>query len=167
MRKIKIYKGKQWQVDIIDTFTGDKITIDNYHFNKKPYKEYTGLQNIGGGTMKTAKDRLKESGEEYLYLQHAGDGYVVNSKGYMLQENNNHNEFSDSWKLLGVSTHHMQTRPTITFKEIWENPYLVRNAYIWDRDHGTVRLWSGKYAGRLPRVSIAYKARYADREVIS
>jgi len=61
------------------------------------------------------------------------------------------------WDFLGVSTHHMHNRPTISFKEIWKKPGLAVGGYFWDVDHGTTRFWGGSYCGKLPRVTSCYK----------
>ena len=44
MRKIRIMKGKRWQVNIDDMFTGESIQIDGYIHNNKPLKENEYLQ---------------------------------------------------------------------------------------------------------------------------
>jgi len=36
MRVLRIAKGKRFQVNIDDTFSGDTIKIDSYIWNKKP-----------------------------------------------------------------------------------------------------------------------------------
>ena len=91
-----------------------------------------------------------------LYFTIRGELYKVKENGDMIQTDNTYNKWNDSWRLLGVSTHHMQRHATITVKELFENPKRMIKGYLWDKDHGTKRLWGGKYYGKLPRVTQAF-----------
>ena len=48
MRVINIIKGKKFQVNIDDTFTGESIIIDSYTLNEKPLtkKEYLDIDKV-------------------------------------------------------------------------------------------------------------------------
>ena len=48
MRVINIIKGKKFQVNIDDTFTGDSIIIDCHTWNEKPLtkKEYLNIDKV-------------------------------------------------------------------------------------------------------------------------
>ncbi len=48
MREIKIFKGKQFEVIVYDTFTGGSIIIDNHNISKKALSkdQYTKLEKV-------------------------------------------------------------------------------------------------------------------------
>ena len=91
----------------------------------------------------------------YLIIKIRGEYYKVNSKGEMIQ--NNRNDFSGQWKFLGISTHHMHNTIIHTFFDIWNDPSLALNGYLWDIDYGTIRKWGGNYNGKLPKITACYK----------
>lgn len=91
-----------------------------------------------------------------LYFEARGEWYKVKEDGSMLQKNNAYNEWSQDWKLLGVSHHHAKNYTDTSVSEIFENPEKMINGYVFDIDHGTVRKWGGCYNGHLPRVESAY-----------
>ena len=86
-----------------------------------------------------------------LYFKHRDALYQVNEEGYIKSEKSKN--FSKNWIFLGVSKHHMNNHVTIPFKKCWENPDLMMNGYVWDVDHGTTRMWSGQYNGKIPRIT--------------
>ena len=63
--------------------------------------------------------------------------------------------FSDKWKLLGVTKKWNRNSLDVKFDEIWEDPGRMRSGYVYDLDHGTTRMWGGRYNGKLPRVEYA------------
>ena len=91
-----------------------------------------------------------------LHFKIRGEYYKAKENGNMLQENNTYNKWDASWKLLGISTHHMQNRIIIDTKELFDDPEKMIGGYLWDNDHGTTRLWAGCYNGKLPRVTASY-----------
>ena len=82
--------------------------------------------------------------------------YKINKQGEIFGGPNNIAEPSGNWKFLGISTHHWHNRIIHRFADIWENPELAINGYLWDIDHGTVRQWGGSYFGSLPRIISCY-----------
>ena len=93
--------------------------------------------------------------EERLHLQVAGEWYEVNEKGEFLVGSRNY--FSPNWLFLGVCTHHWHHRIIHKFAEIWNNPELAKKGYVWDLDHGTIRLWAGR------RISYVYKREHKEK----
>jgi hypothetical protein len=94
-----------------------------------------------------------------LNIEIRGQYYKVDEHGCIFGGENNVIQGCKSghqWTFIGVSKHRMNSRPTVSFQDIWENPKLAINGYFWDIDHGTVRLWLGSYNGQLPRVTNAY-----------
>lgn len=88
---------------------------------------------------------------KFLHFRHHGERYVVNEAGE-IKRPDVMDAFSGKWLLRGFSTHHMQTRPTISLAEAFADPKRVDGAFVHDNDHGTDRIWGGRYHGRLPRV---------------
>lgn len=95
-----------------------------------------------------------------LYFNHRGDFYEVNPKGWI--ERNSHGYFSSDWIFLGGSSHHWHNRPTVTLADAFKDPEKLNGCIGWDRDHGTVRSWNGKWAGRIPRIRNAHVREYPD-----
>lgn len=98
---------------------------------------------------------------ETLTIRIRGEVYQVDEHGCIMGGPNDVKPTcinGHQWDFIGVSTHHWHNRPTISFKQIWENPSLALNGYMWDIDHGTVRVWGGSYNGKLPKITLAYKA---------
>lgn len=85
-----------------------------------------------------------------------GETYMVDENGCIFGGPNKIKEPSGNWKFLGVSTHHWHRRIIHTFEDIWKNPKLAINGYLWDLDHGTTRTWMGQYHGKIPRITSAY-----------
>ena len=90
--------------------------------------------------------------EKFLSIYIRGEWYMIDENGYIFGGPNNIRQPSRNWRFLGVSTHHWHNRIIYTFKDIWENPDLAIHGYLWDEDHGTTRIWGGKYDGHLPRI---------------
>lgn len=56
-----------------------------------------------------------------------------------------------TWRVIGFSKHHMNNHPTIPITHnITEED--VKKTYVWDKDHGTTRMWMGTY----PRIINAF-----------
>jgi len=85
-----------------------------------------------------------------------GNYYKINCKGEIFGGEHDLTEPSGDWLFLGTSTHHMNNRVIHSFHEIWKNPSLAVKGYMWDKDHGTTRTWSGLYYGQLPRIEACY-----------
>ena len=90
-----------------------------------------------------------------LHFKCRGELFKVNEDGYMTQENND--DFSGSWKFLGVSFHHWRKGLDINYSKKTLPENLV-NGIVWDLDHGTIRQWRGAYMGKIPRITQAYIA---------
>ena len=91
-----------------------------------------------------------------LKFQHAGEWYKVKENGDMLQVNNTYNEWDDKWRFLGVSKHHWSNHIDVFLVDAFANPKQLIGGLVWDIDHGTTRLWGGRYYGKLPRIQSAY-----------
>lgn len=102
--------------------------------------------------------------KKYLAFTCRGETFIVDENGFIIQEarfqqalkNRSAPDFSGNWMLLGVSFHHWTSHIEIEFKRIWEKPELMIGGRVWDVDHGTIRIWSGQYCGKLPRVTRAH-----------
>jgi hypothetical protein len=71
-------------------------------------------------------------------------GYFdVNEAGMIKRLDMPEFKFSETWRFLGVSTHHWHNRVTVTLADIFDNPKLAIKGYVWDVDHGTMRQWGG------------------------
>lgn len=92
-----------------------------------------------------------------LHIEIRGEYYTIDKDGNITRDDMPNMESSDNWKFLGVSTHHWQNNVVHSFSAIWNEPQLAINGYVWDRDHGTTRTWGGKYCGRIPRITKAWK----------
>lgn len=80
-----------------------------------------------------------------------GEQYLVNEEGHI--NANNIGYFSSKWLFLGGTKHHWSNRIQHSLKDAFENPQLLNGCLGWDRDHGTLRQWGGRYNGKLPRIS--------------
>jgi hypothetical protein len=89
-----------------------------------------------------------------LHFRCRGEEFKVNSKGELIQANRT--EFSGQWKFLGVSFHHWRTGIDLRFEDI-SDPEQIIGGRVWDFDHGIVRMWSGSYFGKLPRITQAWE----------
>lgn len=89
-----------------------------------------------------------------LYFVCRGETYKVNKSGALWYKGVSP---SKKWKFLGVSTHHWHNRVTIPFCPVtFTDPKALIRGIVWDLDHGTVRRWSGRYDGKLPRITNAW-----------
>ena len=95
-------------------------------------------------------------GNQVLLFECRGGWYKVKENGDMLQVDNTYNKWDKSWRFLGVSFHHWTQRINLTVKEAFKNPEALVGGLVWDVDHGTTRVWGGRYCGRLPRITAAY-----------
>lgn len=89
-----------------------------------------------------------------LCFKHFGRDYQVNELGHIKGPNSE--GFSKNWIFLGVSKHHWRRGIDYNRRAIFDNPQLALKGLVWDRDHGTLRQWSGQYYGKLPRITGAY-----------
>ena len=92
--------------------------------------------------------------ERVLVFSHRNELFKVKENGDMTQFHSG--EWSGKWKLLGVSTHHWHNRIIYSTRDLFDNPELMKKGYVWDFDHGAIRIWSGQYNCHLPRVNYAY-----------
>lgn len=83
-----------------------------------------------------------------------GRQYQVDEKGRINANGIGH--FSDNWIFLGGSRHHFSKRIDVTLEDAFQMPGLLNGCLGWDRDHGTVRKWGGRFYGKLPRITRAY-----------
>lgn len=82
-----------------------------------------------------------------------GDSYFVNESGHI--KANGLPVHSPSWLFHGGSRHHWSSGVAVTLTDAFRDPALLNDCLGWDRDHGAVRRWGGRYAGKLPRISNA------------
>lgn len=93
-----------------------------------------------------------------------GERFEVDSDGRIRRPElrfREYRKFSNEWKFLGGMHHHWCNHITRRFIEAWENPEILNGCLAADRDHGTVRVWGGRYLGGLPRIR---NARIAETE---
>lgn len=83
-----------------------------------------------------------------------GKLYQVDEQGRI--KANGLNYFSDNWIFLGGMHHHWCNYLTKSLKDAFKNPKILENCLGMDIDHGTTRIWSGQYNGRLPRINNVY-----------
>ena len=86
-----------------------------------------------------------------LRFRFFGETYLVDEQGRI--KANGLKDFSDTWLFLGGTKHHWSNRITVTLKDAFDNPESLNGCLGFDRDHGTVRQWSGRYFGKLPRIT--------------
>jgi hypothetical protein len=84
----------------------------------------------------------------------AGKTYRVNEQGHI--NANGIGYYSPRWEFLGGSPHHWHRRITVSLHDAFENPARLNGCLGWDRDHGTVRQWGGRYCGTIPRIYSAH-----------
>lgn len=89
-----------------------------------------------------------------LHFTFMGEHYEVNEAGGI--KANGLPSHSKNWIFLGGTKHHWSNRIDIRTNEAFKNPSLLNGCLGWDLDHGTTRQWSGRYAGKLPRIQNAY-----------
>jgi hypothetical protein len=89
-----------------------------------------------------------------LNFKFRGDYYKVDDLGRINANGIGH--FSDTWIFLGGTKHHWSNHIDILLNHCFDNPSLLNGCLGWDRDHGTIRQWGGRYNGKLPRISNAY-----------
>ena len=89
-----------------------------------------------------------------LNFMFRGETYKVDEQGRINANGINH--FSDTWIFLGGTQHHWSNHVTVTLKDAFDLPGLLDGCLGFDRDHGTIRQWGGKYYGKLPRIHNVY-----------
>ena len=89
-----------------------------------------------------------------LHFQCRGEWFAVDEKGRI--KGNGLANHSDGWLFLGVSKHHWSNSIDVRLADAFKDPKSLLKGLVWDRDHGTTRVWGGRYAGKLPRVTAAY-----------
>lgn len=97
------------------------------------------------------KDKTMKTKPKYLSFSFRGQQYIVDQQGRINANGIDH--FSDTWIFLGGSTHHWMNRIDVPLPVAFKNPKALENCLGWDRDHGTVRRWGGRYLGKLPRIT--------------
>jgi hypothetical protein len=70
-----------------------------------------------------------------------GEHYQMDYLGRIKRMDQKDFRFSDTWILLGFSTHWNSGHPTISPQMAFDDPNLIKGRYIWDIDHGTTRQW--------------------------
>ena len=90
-----------------------------------------------------------------LHICIRSEWYKINEKGEIYGGPNKIKEPSGNWLFLGVSTHHWHNHLVYSFKQIWNNPQLAEGGILWDKDHGTTRIWAGLFHGKIPRIQRA------------
>lgn len=91
-----------------------------------------------------------------LNIEIRGERYKVNDGGMIQRTDIPHS--AGDWQFLGVSFHHWRTGIDTPFHPDTD-PREYIGGLMWDRDHGTVRQWGGKYCGKLPRITRAWRER--------
>lgn len=89
-----------------------------------------------------------------LHFTFRGEHYMVNESGEIKCGNNN--EFSKTWIFRGGITHHLRNWIDVPLQLAFRNPALLNKCLGVDIDHGTCRVWGGRYNGKLPRICNAY-----------
>jgi len=85
-----------------------------------------------------------------LQFRFRGDIYQVDGKGRI--KTSKTGGFSNDWIFLGGSTHHMKGYPNVRLEQAFDDPDSLRRCYGWDRDHGTLRRWGGRWGGQIPKI---------------
>src|SRR3990167_9564621 len=94
-----------------------------------------------------------------LHIKIRGEVYKIDCHGCFFGGPNNVTQGckdGHEWRFIGVSTHHWHNHVVHNLKSILDNPKLAVGGYLWDVDHGTTRIWGGRYCGHLPRITTAY-----------
>lgn len=89
-----------------------------------------------------------------LVFSFRGEIYNVNEQGHIKMDD--WRKASGDWVFLGGSRHHWRKGIDVTLQDVFKEPEKLNGCLGWDRDHGIVRQWGGRYAGRLPRIRGAY-----------
>ena len=92
--------------------------------------------------------------KKILVFSFRGNSYQVDEKGRINANGIGH--FSGHWIFLGGSQHHWHNHITVQLADAFTMPGLLDGCLGWDSDHGTTRQWSGRYHGRIPRISGAH-----------
>jgi hypothetical protein len=91
--------------------------------------------------------------KKFLFFRHGDDTYCVHEDGNITIIGN---AISGHWKFLGVSFHHWKQSIDINCEQAFQNPKSIIGGLVWDNDHGTIGKWSGRYNGKLPRITSAW-----------
>lgn len=81
-----------------------------------------------------------------------GEAYLINTKGEITSQRTK--TPSGEWLVYGVAKR-WNSHPikwTIIKKQLDEGKTV--EGYFYDVDHGTVRMWSGSYQGKIPKAKI-------------
>ena len=89
-----------------------------------------------------------------LSFRFRGEEYQVNEFGQI--KANGLDDFSNSWLFLGGHKHHWAGYIGVPLAECFKHPEKLNGCLGWDRDHGTLRRWGGRYNGKLPRITSAH-----------
>lgn len=121
-----------------------------------------GSETNEGRTMTQVKAaRAKDGAGKLLCFRHRGEVFKVNEKLQVRPESSSdlgpcYYKFDDGWRLLGFSSRPNCRTPNVDLEAVWRDPKLAVGSYVWDVDHGTTRMWSGMYEGKIPRVEAAW-----------
>ncbi len=85
-----------------------------------------------------------------------GSHYSCNEQGWIRRHDMKDFEPAGDWVFLGVQGHHWNNHITTTRAEAFEHPEKIIGGMVHDLDHGTHRVWSGSYNGKLPRITSAW-----------
>ena len=99
-----------------------------------------------------------------LVFDHFGKTYHVDEMGRIAVVSGSHYH-SPQWLFLGGSRHHRRNGLDVTLQDAFRDPASLNGCIGWDRDHGTMRRWGGRYYGRTPRITSA-RVEYAREEVV-
>lgn len=89
---------------------------------------------------------------KFLFFECRGERYCVHENGNLTKVGHH---VSNQWKFLGVSFHHWKQTIEVTCEQAFNDPKTIIGGLVWDKDHGTIRQWGGKYNGKLPRITSA------------
>ena len=89
-----------------------------------------------------------------------GERYIITPRGYIKRTDMQFKP-SSKWKLLGISTHWMKNYPDLDWQEVKArlDKKETVSGYVHDIDHGTHRMWSGRYFGKIPKAKL-YKSEF-------
>ena len=94
---------------------------------------------------------------KYVEFYCRGGMFIADSEGRITTREHfdTGGDFSGGWILRGVAKKWNRNSIDVTFAEIWDDPSRMYNGYVYDTDHGTNRMWGGRYEGKIPRVQFA------------
>lgn len=88
-----------------------------------------------------------------------GQSYLITEDGWITYRDPGKDHYpSTSWVIVAVTDRWNQKPMTglndwLSVKARLDRGETV-TGYMWDRDHGTLRMWGGRYAGKTPKVTL-------------